>query len=147
MLPSTGFKGHLGSKEYWPVYAEANRLGCCIGIHGGAHEGLGMDYLTPYAPINGLGHPFGQMVAFAGVVFNGLLDKYPNLRVGYAHNYTVQSMVGSALATDEQRQFMPLADRFATWISPGVQASNVRPNDPNPVGGGVGSGAYRGDSR
>jgi predicted TIM-barrel fold metal-dependent hydrolase len=28
MLPSTGFKGHLGSKEYWPVYAEANRLGC-----------------------------------------------------------------------------------------------------------------------
>ena len=65
MLPSTGFKGHLGSKEYWPVYAEANRLGCCIGVHGGAHEGLGMDYLTPYAPINGLGHPFGQMVAFA----------------------------------------------------------------------------------
>ena len=43
MLPSTGFKGHLGSKEYWPVYDEANRLACCIGVHGGAHEGLGMD--------------------------------------------------------------------------------------------------------
>ena len=55
MLPSTGFKGHLGDKEYWPVYAEANKLGCCIGVHGGAHEGLGMDWLTPYAPINGLG--------------------------------------------------------------------------------------------
>jgi predicted TIM-barrel fold metal-dependent hydrolase len=23
MIPSTGFKGHLGAKEYWPVYAEA----------------------------------------------------------------------------------------------------------------------------
>jgi predicted TIM-barrel fold metal-dependent hydrolase len=83
MIPSTGFKGHLGAKEYWPVYAEANRLGCCLGIHGGAHEGLGMDYLTPYAPINGLGHPFGQMVAFAGIIFNGILDKFPNLRIGF----------------------------------------------------------------
>ena len=64
MLPSNGLPAHLGAKEYWPVYAEASRLGCCLGVHGGAHEGLGMDYLTPYAPINGLGHPFGQMVAY-----------------------------------------------------------------------------------
>ena len=42
-----------------------------------------MDYLTPYAPINGLGHPFGQMVGFAGFVFNGLFDRYPNMRVGF----------------------------------------------------------------
>lgn len=83
MLPSTGLKGHLGSKEYWPVYAEADRLGCCMAVHGGAHEGLGMDYLTPYAPINGLGHPFGQMVCFAAFVFNGLFDRFPNMRVGF----------------------------------------------------------------
>jgi predicted TIM-barrel fold metal-dependent hydrolase len=54
-----------------------------MGVHGGAHEGLGMDYLTPYAPINGLGHPFGQMVAFAGIIFNGLFEKFPNLRIGF----------------------------------------------------------------
>jgi len=75
--------GLLGAKEYWPVYAEANRLGCCLAVHGGAHEGFGMDYLTPYAPINGLGHPFGQMVAFAGIIFNGIFDKFPNLRMGF----------------------------------------------------------------
>jgi hypothetical protein len=83
MLPSMGLKGHLGAKEYWPVYAEANRLGCCLAVHGGAHEGLGMDYLSPYAPINALGHPFGQMVAFAGILFNGIFDKFPNLRIGF----------------------------------------------------------------
>ncbi|MCH8089230.1 MAG: amidohydrolase family protein, partial [Chloroflexi bacterium] len=44
MLASTGHTGHLGSKEYWPIYEEAHRLGCCLAIHGGAHEGLGMDY-------------------------------------------------------------------------------------------------------
>ena len=83
MIPSMGLKGHLGSREYWPIYAEAARLGCCLGIHGGAHEGLGMDYLNPYAPVHGLGHPFGQMIAFAGMIFNGVFDKFPNLRVGF----------------------------------------------------------------
>lgn len=83
MLPSMGHKGHLGAKEYWPVYAEASRLGCCLAVHGGAHEGLGMDYLTPYAPINSLGHPFSLMVGMAGIVFNGIFDKYPNVRIGF----------------------------------------------------------------
>ena len=39
-LPSTGLKAHLGSKEYWPVYAEAERLGCSLAVHGGAHSGI-----------------------------------------------------------------------------------------------------------
>ena len=83
LIPSTGFKGHLGGKEYWPIYREADRLGCCLAIHGGAHEGLGMDWLTPFAPVNALGHPFGLMVAFAGIVFNGIFDKFPNARIGF----------------------------------------------------------------
>ncbi|HWP57847.1 MAG TPA: amidohydrolase family protein [Candidatus Acidoferrales bacterium] len=83
MIPSMGLKGHLGGREYWPVYEEAHRLGCCLGIHGGAHEGLGMDYLSPYAPVHALGHPFGQMIAFGGIVFNGIFDKFPNLKIGF----------------------------------------------------------------
>jgi hypothetical protein len=84
MLPSTGQgQSHLGHKRYWPVYAEAERLGCCLGVHGGAHESFGMDDMNPYAPIHALGHPFGQMVAFAGIIFNGIFDKFPNLRIGF----------------------------------------------------------------
>jgi predicted TIM-barrel fold metal-dependent hydrolase len=83
MIPSMGLKGHLGAREYWPIYAEANRLGCCLSIHGGAHEGLGMDFLNPYAPVHGLGHPFGQMIAFGGIVFNGIFDKFPRLKIGF----------------------------------------------------------------
>lgn len=84
MLPSTGAgQSHLGSKRYWPIYAEAERLGCAIGIHGGAHEGFLMDDLSPYAPVNALGHPFGQMVSFAGIVFNGIFDKWPGVRIGF----------------------------------------------------------------
>jgi len=84
MLPSTGVgQAHLGDSRYWPVYEAASELKCAIGIHGGAHEGLGMDDLSPYAPVNGLGHPFGQMVAFAGMVFNGVFDKYPDASYGF----------------------------------------------------------------
>lgn len=84
MLPSTGANmQHLGSEKFWPIYAEAERLGCAIGIHGGAHEGLLMDDMTPYAPVNALGHPMGQMIAFAGIVFNGVLDKFPGARIGF----------------------------------------------------------------
>lgn len=83
MLPSTGIQSHLGHKRYWPIYEEANRLGCCIGIHGGAHENLGLDDLNPYAPVHALGHPFGLMVSFAGIIFNGVCDKYPNVRFGF----------------------------------------------------------------
>ena len=83
MLPSTGLKAHLGSKEFDVVYAEADRLGCALGVHGGAHENFGMDDLNPYAPVHALGHPFGQMISFAGIVFNGIFDKYPNVRFGF----------------------------------------------------------------
>ena len=86
MLPSTGVIGaqnHLGDEKYWPIYEEANRLECCIGIHGGVHDHMGLDDMTPYAPVNALGHPFGQMVNFAGILFNGVFDKYPKVRFGF----------------------------------------------------------------
>jgi predicted TIM-barrel fold metal-dependent hydrolase len=86
MLPSTGVMGaqnHLGDDRYWPIYEEANRLECCIGIHGGVHDHMGLDDMTPYAPVNALGHPFGQMVNFGGILFNGVFDKYPKVRFGF----------------------------------------------------------------
>ena len=83
MLPSTGFQSHLGHKRYWPIYEEANRLGCAIGIHGGAHENLGLDDMSPYAPVHALGHPFGQMICFGSIIFNGICDRFPNVRFGF----------------------------------------------------------------
>ena len=83
MLPSMGLPDQLGSKIYLPVYEEANRLGCAIAIHGGSHSGLGLDHLNVYAPIHALGHPAGQAIAFAGMVFNGVFERFPNARFGF----------------------------------------------------------------
>ena len=83
MLPSTGLPNHLGAKEYWPVYEEADRLGCALAVHGGSHSGLGMDHMNVYPPVQGLGHPLGLVINFGGVLFNGVLDRFPRARFGF----------------------------------------------------------------
>ncbi len=86
MLPSTGayqLQNQLGDERYWPIFEEADRLGCALGIHGGVHDHMGLDDMSPYAPVNALGHPFGQMVNFGGILFNGVFDRYPRARIGF----------------------------------------------------------------
>lgn len=85
MLPSNGegIKGHLGSKTYWPIYEEAEKLGCCLAVHGGCHHHFGMDSFSTYYPIHALGHPFGIMVQLAGMLAHGIFDRFPKLRVAF----------------------------------------------------------------
>ena len=83
MLPTNGLKDHLGAGRFWPVYEEADRLHCAMAAHGGSHNGLGLDQLDYWPVMQGLGHPFGLAVGFAGIVSNGLLDKFPNVRFGF----------------------------------------------------------------
>jgi predicted TIM-barrel fold metal-dependent hydrolase len=77
MLPSMGVNmPQLGSHKYWSIYGEAERLGCALAVHGGAHENLLMDDMSPYAVAN-------AMIGFAGIIFNGIFDKFPGLRMGF----------------------------------------------------------------
>jgi predicted TIM-barrel fold metal-dependent hydrolase len=83
MLPTNGLDGHLGHPRYWPIYEEAASLGCALATHGGAHGQMGLDKLNPYAGAHALGHPFGTMISFTGIVLNGLFDKFDTLRVAF----------------------------------------------------------------
>jgi predicted TIM-barrel fold metal-dependent hydrolase len=85
MLPSTGegIKLHLGDKSYWPLYEEADRLGCALAVHGGCHHHLGLDSFSVYYPVHALGHPLGVMIQAAAMVSHGVFERFPNLRVGY----------------------------------------------------------------
>ena len=83
MLPSRGLSTHLGAKTYWPVYEEADRLGCAVAVHGGCHDGMGFDDLNRYAPVHAMGHPMGVMIGMASIVFNGVLDRFPNMRMSF----------------------------------------------------------------
>jgi len=83
MLPSNGLKAPLGSKEYWPVYKQADRLGCALAVHGGNHVGLGMDKVNVFAVIHAIGHPLGMMINLGSLVFNGIFDRFPNTRFAF----------------------------------------------------------------
>ena len=83
MLPSTGFKGLLGDRAYWPVYETANELGCALAIHGGAHSDLGLDAMNVFSGVHALGHPFGILTNFSSLTFNGVFEAFPNVRFGF----------------------------------------------------------------
>jgi len=44
---------------------------------------MGMDGLDPYAAVHAIGHPLGQMVSLASLVFNGVLERFTKVRFGF----------------------------------------------------------------
>lgn len=83
MLPGNGLRSPLGSKDLWPVYAEAERLGCAIAVHGGVASRLGFDHLEIRPGTHALAHPFSQLISLTSMVLNGVFDHFPGLRVAY----------------------------------------------------------------
>ena len=83
LFPATGVHLNLGAKPYWPVYAEAARLGCPIVVHGGGHWDLGMETMNVSTGANAIGHPMSLAIALAEMVLNNLFNRYAGLRVAY----------------------------------------------------------------
>jgi len=84
MLPSTGLPLHLGHETYWPIYEEAEKLGCALAVHGGANlEGAGLNTFTNFTASHILHHPIPLMVAMISFIYHGILDRFPNLRVAF----------------------------------------------------------------
>jgi len=85
MLPSNGeaIEGHLGNKIYWPLYQEAEKLGCALAVHVGCLSRVGMDSFSSYYPAHALGHPFSLMIQASAMLAHGVFDRFPNLRVAF----------------------------------------------------------------
>jgi hypothetical protein len=88
MLNSNGLQWHLGAKAYWPVYEAAQELGCVLAVHGGNYDNLGFDTLANMPTARALGMPIPLMSGAAGMIVDGVLDAYPNVRVGFMEGGT-----------------------------------------------------------
>ena len=82
-FPATGVHLNLGAKPYWPVYAEAARLGIPVVVHGGGHWDLGMETMNVSTGANAIGHPMSLAIALAEMVLNNLFERFSGLRVAY----------------------------------------------------------------
>lgn len=83
MLPSTGLPLGLAHEYYHPIYKEAADLGCVLALHGGSNRGIGIDDFTDFIGSHILHHPVPLMYALVSLIYQGVLDKFPGLKLAF----------------------------------------------------------------
>ena len=76
---------NLDDPELLPFFQAAARLGTFIFVHPTVGHIIGKDRLKRYTLTNLIGNPTDTAVAIASVIFGGVLDACPNLRMCFAH--------------------------------------------------------------
>lgn len=72
-----------GNSEFEPIYAEAQRLDVPIVFHGGSSYGLGLDKLRRPFEGQALWHPIPLLIHATTMIYSGIFERYPTLRVGF----------------------------------------------------------------
>jgi predicted TIM-barrel fold metal-dependent hydrolase len=75
----------LGDARFLPVYEEAQRLDVMLGVHAsGSHlGGAGVDVFPAFIQAHTCSHPFGQMRQLTSIVFEGIPERFPALRLAF----------------------------------------------------------------
>lgn len=73
-------------KYYEPLWVAAEELNvpiCFHGIHGAYQEHIGNRFLDSFVVAHAATHPIELMLDLAGIICGGVLERHPNLRVGF----------------------------------------------------------------
>jgi predicted TIM-barrel fold metal-dependent hydrolase len=75
----------LGDARFTPIYAEAQRLDVMLAVHAsGSHlGGAGVDLFPRFIQAHTVSHPFGQMRQLTSIVFEGIPERFPGLRLAF----------------------------------------------------------------
>ncbi len=79
MLPAVGLRLPLGHESFWPIYEEAEKLDCMVGVHAtvrGPHYFAG-DMFDQFIEVHTLSHSFAQMLQCCSMMFRGVFDRFP----------------------------------------------------------------------
>jgi len=84
-LLTSGVPLALGDPFYDPIYAEAERLGVALCIHGTRSwaDEVGGDRLSTFAEVHAYSFPAALMLHFTSVVCQGVPVRFPNLRLAF----------------------------------------------------------------
>jgi hypothetical protein len=72
-----------GSPLFYEIYDEAQKLDVPLAIHGGVSQNLGLDRLSSFLEAHMLEHPVGLFLQFTNMMFQGVFQEFPKLRVAY----------------------------------------------------------------
>jgi len=84
VLPAVGLRQPLGDERYFPVYETAQELGALLAVHAAPTQGIGVDSFDRLIEVRALSHGFGQMIQMTSMIYNGVYDRFPELKVAYA---------------------------------------------------------------
>ncbi len=76
----------LSDSAYEPFWTECERLGVAVGLHEASHSRLpttGSDRFDSRFALHSCSHPLEQMMALLALIEGGVLERHPNLRVGF----------------------------------------------------------------
>jgi predicted TIM-barrel fold metal-dependent hydrolase len=78
---------NLGDPIFDVVWAEAERLGATVCVHGGGQAPdqfpIGVDRFHTRLEVHALTHPMGNMLALMSMLIGGVLHRFPKLHVGF----------------------------------------------------------------
>ncbi len=81
VLAPAGLPKPLGDTYFDPLYREAERLGSPLAIHGAPSRGLGFDFFQSLIEARTLSHPFLQMIQLTSIILEGVLERFPKLKL------------------------------------------------------------------
>lgn len=81
VLAPAGLPKPLGDTYFDPLYREAEKLGCPLAIHGAPSKGLGFDFFQSLIEARTLSHPFLQMIQLTSIILEGVLERFPKLKL------------------------------------------------------------------
>jgi predicted TIM-barrel fold metal-dependent hydrolase len=82
MMPTNVRDQDIGKREFWPFYEEVQRLDIGLALHGGIRAAERMhSRFDSFISVHSLSFPFECMAALTGLIFAGVPEKFPKLRI------------------------------------------------------------------
>jgi len=82
-VATQGMKEHLGSPTFWPLYEELQRLNVPFCVHNRREGPAGEIRFDSFIFMHTIGRPVETFIQFAGLIYGGVPERFPNLRVAF----------------------------------------------------------------
>ena len=73
----------FGHPDFHPIFKAAEELAVPLGVHGAPSRGFGFDFLEDQGQVHALEHPFPLMIQFTSILCDGVLEKFPRLKIAF----------------------------------------------------------------
>lgn len=83
MLAAQAHGKNLASPEFYPIYEEAERLQVPLAVHAFGGDEPGSEIFEDFISIHTTGHPFPVLRQLTAMVFGGVPELFPKLKLGY----------------------------------------------------------------